>query len=224
MHVLRKICFIILFNILVAKDFQNTYSIQHILECETYLMEQLNFSLSTFHPYKPLQLYIETLKFETDNTFTQSAWNFVNDSYYSDVCLQFSPHLVALAAMYMSHHFSLHKSETEENVKLFKERDEKLRKWFDGLNVQMKEIGMITNQILDLYKTLQELRTGELLGDALLKITKMRLTNAWSMPPIQQQSIPMAPRNGPSAQQSMHAQQQYSGGAPSSQQNGSHRY
>ncbi|KAL0486146.1 cyclin C [Acrasis kona] len=178
---------------ILPSEFTNLYSMQNIIDCEIHLMEQLDFNLTIYHPYKQLELYIESLHLENDVALVQSAWNFMNDSYYSDACLQFSPHLIALASVYMAHLFGRVDLD-EAQQKQFKERDDRIKKWFDTLNVHMRQIGAITNQILDLYKTLQESRTGDVLATPLLKITKMRMANVWrtnqpSYPP-QQQAIP----------------------------------
>lgn len=86
----------------------------------------------------------------------QTAWNIVNDSYYSDVCLQHPPHLVALAVIYII-------GITQSNVEVTppstpavpnnpllpfvvpkqqqpEKLDVRIRKWFNNLNVHMKPV------------------------------------------------------------------------------------
>jgi cyclin C len=185
---------------------------QNILDCETYLMEQMDFNLTIFHPYKPLQLYIETLKLEHETEFVQTAWTFVNDSYYCDAPLLYPPFMIAIAALYMSHQFHCRRNDTEEKIRIFRERDEKLRQWLDGLNIHMRQIGAITNLILDMYKILKDMKTGDLIAVPLFKITKLRNNNGWNIPqyppPVQHQrpnnQMPpqmYMPNNGPPVQQ-----------------------
>jgi hypothetical protein len=196
---------------------------QNILECETYLMEQLDFNLTVFHPYKPLQLYIEQLKLENELQFVQTAWSFVNDSYYTDVHLQYPPYMIALAAIYMSHHFNCRKNDTEENLRAFRDRDDRMRKWFDGLNVHMKDIGAISNQIIDTYKQLKHLQISADIGPPLIKITRMRTNNGWGVPIYQQlQTPPIHTGRGSTPMQGAPPIQQPYVQQPT--QNGSYRY
>lgn len=131
-----------------------------IVECETYLMQQLDFQVTVFHPFDFLIKCLKDAKILTSslhpsNQSLLSSWestttpsttkspnnnkndskttpevlgsaeespniaeqerlspelekrclqvcvNFLNDSYFSDVCLHFPPHLIALAIVYM---------------------------------------------------------------------------------------------------------------------------
>lgn len=78
------------------------YSQAEIIECEYYLMEELHYQLVVFHPYRAFKKFIEDLKGTEQSSFVQKAWNIINDSYYSNLCLAYPPYMIALAALYMA--------------------------------------------------------------------------------------------------------------------------
>ena len=76
--------------------------------------------------------------------YGQWANNILNDTYYyQDICLFTPPHLIALAIVYVV-----------GNLKFIgnSKNELRLKEWFSNLNVNMNEIGEITNKILDIYK------------------------------------------------------------------------
>lgn len=56
--------------------------LEDILECEFYVLEELDYSLLVFHPYRSLQPYLADLD---EKDCLDSAWSIVNDSYRTDV-------------------------------------------------------------------------------------------------------------------------------------------
>jgi cyclin C len=148
------------------------YGMHMIIECEAYLMEQLNFNLCVYHAYKPLEMYIRHLEHATYNPRLdmtrnyQMCINFINDSYYSTtLCLEYPPHLIALAAIYMCG-IMFDQSPTGDN--------DWMRKWFYDLNVDMSEIANIVDDMLDMYKLIHMNHTGDKIGSILLKIDGIR--------------------------------------------------
>ncbi|EFC49674.1 predicted protein [Naegleria gruberi] len=150
------------------------YPLQQILECELYLMEQLNFNLTVFHSHTSLMTYVKDA--ELDKSLYQICWNIVNDSFYSEVVLKYPPYLVSLTSIYMT---SILKNDEENNI-----NKEKARKWFDQLYVDMKVIGDITEEILNMYSILRRINDtqteiGRTCSGALEKLQKMRNTFFW---------------------------------------------
>ncbi|KAK4055021.1 RNA polymerase II holoenzyme cyclin-like subunit [Microbotryomycetes sp. JL221] len=96
-----------------------------IAEMEFYLIEELDFHLIVFHPYRALvQLcgrdagaqsggeqgrLARASMLEMDDTALQMAWFVINDTFRSSLCLVHPPHLIAIAAIYLA--FSLHPPE-----------------------------------------------------------------------------------------------------------------
>ncbi|ORY91797.1 cyclin-like protein [Leucosporidium creatinivorum] len=93
-----------------------------LAEMEFYLIEELDFHLVIFHPYRSLvQLCgrdggptaggevgkaTRSAMLEMDDTALQMAWFVINDTFRSSLCLIHPPHLIAIAAIYLA--FSLH--------------------------------------------------------------------------------------------------------------------
>lgn len=78
------------FNYAYPQEFP--YSSKHILECEFYLLENLDCCLIVFQPYRPLLLLIQDIGQE-DQLLTLT-WRIINDSLRTDVSLLYPPHQV----------------------------------------------------------------------------------------------------------------------------------
>lgn len=74
------------------------YSSKHILECEFYLLENLDCCLIVYQPYRPLLLLIQDIGQE-DQLLTLT-WRIINDSLRTDVSLLFPPHQVKFSALH----------------------------------------------------------------------------------------------------------------------------
>ncbi|ORX89158.1 cyclin C [Basidiobolus meristosporus CBS 931.73] len=112
----------------------------HVLaECEFYLLEDLQFHLIIFHPYRSLSIYMADLKL--GRSCLQTAWFIVNDSYRTNLCLLYPPHMIALAAIYLM--CSLYPEHVEK-------RD--MRQWFADLQVEIEQIVEITQELITLYE------------------------------------------------------------------------
>lgn len=125
------------------------WPLSYILECEFYVLEELDFCLLVFHPYRSLQPYLADLNMEGS---LESVWSIVNDSYRTDIstCINFAfiihfdsyqvslmypPHVIALACIFVSG--------------IIAGKD--VRPWFAELNVEMKDVWEVIKEILDAY-------------------------------------------------------------------------
>ncbi|KPV77259.1 uncharacterized protein RHOBADRAFT_12067 [Rhodotorula graminis WP1] len=93
-----------------------------LAEMEFYLLEELDFHLIVFHPYRALVQLCgrdggaatggdegkasRAGMLEMDDTALQMAWFIINDTFRSSLCLVHPPHLIAVAAVYLA--FALH--------------------------------------------------------------------------------------------------------------------
>ncbi|GAA5893722.1 hypothetical protein JCM8208_001227 [Rhodotorula glutinis] len=93
-----------------------------LAEMEFYLLEELDFHLIVFHPYRALVQLCgrdggatagggdgkasRASMLEMDDTALQMAWFIINDTFRSSLCLVHPPHLIAVAAVYLA--FALH--------------------------------------------------------------------------------------------------------------------
>ncbi|BGP00718.1 RNA polymerase II holoenzyme cyclin-like subunit [Rhodotorula toruloides] len=89
-----------------------------LAEMEFYLLEELDFHLIIFHPYRALiQLcgrdgganaageegrLNKDKMLEMDDTTLQMSWFIINDTFRSSLCLVHPPHLIAVAAIYLA--------------------------------------------------------------------------------------------------------------------------
>ncbi|GAA6018459.1 hypothetical protein JCM10207_000901 [Rhodosporidiobolus poonsookiae] len=99
-----------------------TFDPTKLAEMEFYLLEELDFHLVVYHPYRALVQLCgrdggaaaggeEGRKergrmLEMDDTALQMAWYIINDTFRSSLCLIHPPHLIAIAAIYLA--FALH--------------------------------------------------------------------------------------------------------------------
>jgi len=124
------------FNYAFPSPFDFPYRANSILECEFYLLENMDCCLVVFQPYRPLVQYTQDLGQGLEEAILPLAWRIVNDSMRTDVCLLYPPFLIALACLHMA------------SVILGKD----LKIWFAELNVDMDKIQEISKHILGLYE------------------------------------------------------------------------
>lgn len=74
------------------------YRTNHVLECEFYLLENLDCCLIVYQPYRPLLQLVQDMGQE-EQLLTLS-WRIVNDSLRTDVCLLYPPYQVSLFTSY----------------------------------------------------------------------------------------------------------------------------
>lgn len=110
------------------------YRANNILECEFYLLENMDCCLVVFQPYRPLVQYCQDMGVE--ETVLPIAWRIVNDSLRTDVSLMYPPYQIALSCIHMA------------CVILNKD----CKQWFAELHVDLDKIQEISKQILNLYE------------------------------------------------------------------------
>ncbi|XP_051155919.1 cyclin-K-like isoform X2 [Leptopilina boulardi] len=122
---------------------------ESVMKCESVLLQTVNFEFDIEHPYKYLVKYAKYLKGEKTKiqTIVQMAWNFVNDSLSTTLCLEWEPEVIAIALINVS--AKLNKFKIDD----WKGRKPNHTKWCDLFilnldNTVLEDIGL---QILDLY-------------------------------------------------------------------------
>lgn len=111
------------------------YRTNHILECEFYLLENLDCCLIVYQPYRPLLQLIADVGTSEEQLLTL-AWKIVNDSLRTDLSLLYPPYQIALGCLQIA------------CVVLQKD----LKSWFAELNVDMDKIQEIARAITNLYE------------------------------------------------------------------------
>ncbi|KAI4470508.1 cyclin [Holotrichia oblita] len=110
------------------------YRTNHILECEFYLLENLDCCLIVYQPYRPLLQLMQDLGHEEQ--LLTLAWKIVNDSLRTDVCLLYPPYQIAIGCMQIA------------CVILQKDQH---KMWFAELNVDIEKIQEIARYIINLF-------------------------------------------------------------------------
>ncbi|KAI0366253.1 cyclin-like protein [Pilatotrama ljubarskyi] len=169
-----------------------------LAEMEFYLVDELECDLTVFHPYRTLMTLCgkrgrpasEAEAGETDDdpsegklplseTAVQTAWFIINDTYRSELCLLYPPHLIAIAAIYLtlvfntatratiqttpahsaagssqhtqSEHSSRRSSRSASNSSKKHAQPPDLIGWMAGLNVSMSLVATVAQEIISLY-------------------------------------------------------------------------
>ena len=76
---------------------------ERLIRAERELLKELGFILYTEHPHKFILNYCKLLTLDetTLKRLAQYAWNFINDSQRTDVCMRFPPETICCAALWM---------------------------------------------------------------------------------------------------------------------------
>jgi cyclin T len=111
----------------------------NILTHELIVLQTIAFDMTIEHPYKYLLMYVKQI--QGNRNLAQVAWNFVNDSLRTTLCLQFKPQLIASAAIYLASKF------------LKYPLPEGSKPWWEVFNAKIEDLEEISNQILDLYES-----------------------------------------------------------------------
>lgn len=133
------------------------YRPNHILECEFYLLENMDCSLVVFQPYRPLVQYCQDMQVE--ESVLPVAWRIVNDSLRTDVSLLFPPHQIALSCLHMA------------CVILGKDS----RQWFAELHVDFDKVQEISKYILNLYELWKSFDEKKEMAQVLTKMPKPKM-------------------------------------------------
>ncbi|KYQ92971.1 putative K-type cyclin [Tieghemostelium lacteum] len=112
-----------------------------ILVSEHQILTTIAFDLAVEHPYKCLLEYIKHIG--GSKHLCQVAWNFVNDSLRTTLCLHYPPDLISYASVYLATKFL--------NLQLSSGGDVK-KQWWEILNIKLEVLEDISKQILDLYE------------------------------------------------------------------------
>lgn len=126
-------------------------------EFEFYLLEELEFYLIVWHPYRSLIHFANELGIRESGL--QYAWFIVNDSYRTDVCLLYPPHMIALAAIYMTvvlNHADFVAGSIGDKTDM--------RQWFADLNVDIAPIVEIVQDILGIYEIWSDWREDKVIA------------------------------------------------------------
>lgn len=82
----------------------NTYfSLKNqVIKAERRILKELGFCVHVKHPHKVIIMYLQILECETNTLLAQQAWNFMNDSFRTDVFVRYSPETIGCACIFLS--------------------------------------------------------------------------------------------------------------------------
>lgn len=124
---------------------------QEVITLERILLQTIKFDLQVEHPYSFLLRYAKCFKGDQQKLqkMVQMAWNFVNDSLSTVVCLQWEPEIIAVALIYLASKLS------KFTVTDWIGRQPQHTRWWDMFvsDVTMDILEDICHQVLDLYQT-----------------------------------------------------------------------
>lgn len=123
---------------------------EEVMTLESILLQTIKFDLQIEHPYGFLIKYAKCLKGDQARLgkIVQMAWNFVNDSLTTTVCLQWEPEIVAVALIHLASKLK------DFTVKDWTGRQPTQLRWWDMFieDVTMEVLEDICHQILDIYQ------------------------------------------------------------------------
>jgi len=154
------------FNYAYTQEFP--YRTNHILECEFYLLENMDCCLIVYQPYRPLIHFVQDLGHEEQ--LLPTAWRMVNDSLRTDCCLMYPPYQIALACLQMAC--------------VVMQKD--VKTWFSELSVDMEKLQEICRYILSMYDLLKTYDEKKEIQALLAKMPKPKTQP--SRPPSSQQT------------------------------------
>lgn len=123
---------------------------EEVMTLERILLQTIKFDLQVEHPYSFLLKYAKCLKGDKTKLqkMVQMAWNFVNDSLSTTVCLQWEPEIIAVALIHLASKLS------KFIVDDWSGRQPNHLRWWDMFvaDVTMEILEDICHQVLDLYQ------------------------------------------------------------------------
>lgn len=123
---------------------------EEVMTLESILLQTIKFDLEVEHPYNFLVTYAKCLIGEKVKIqkMVQMAWNFVNDSLSTTVCLQWEPEIIAVALIHLASKLS------KFSASDWTGRQPNHLRWWDMFisDVTMEILEDICHQVLDLYQ------------------------------------------------------------------------
>lgn len=152
------------------------YRANHILECEFYLLENLDCCLIVYQPYRPLLMLIQDIN--QDEQLLTLTWRIINDSLRTDVSLLFPP--------YQVQQWQLHNLEGNLIIYLFQIAigclqiacvilQKELKMWFAELNVDLDKVQEIARTIVNLFELWKNYDEKKEIQELLSKMPKPKL-------------------------------------------------
>lgn len=113
-----------------------------ILHNEDLLLEALCFDLQLEQPYRLLYDFLCYFNQNENKQVRNSAWAFINDSFYTVLCVQFPSRTIAAAALYAAARHS--------NISF--DDDDLGRPWWEQIDVDLRDLKRACGRMAELYE------------------------------------------------------------------------
>ncbi|XP_063228135.1 cyclin-L1 isoform X2 [Bacillus rossius redtenbacheri] len=110
-----------------------------VIKAERRVLKELGFCVHLMHPHKLIVMYLRVLGYLNNISFVQNAWNYMNDSFRTNVFVRYQPETIACACIYLT--------ARKLDIPLPKNPP-----WFGVFGVLEDDIKEICFQVLRLYK------------------------------------------------------------------------
>ncbi|XP_055624680.1 cyclin-L2-like [Toxorhynchites rutilus septentrionalis] len=128
-----------------------------VIKAERRVLKELGFCVHVKHPHKLIVMYLKYLELEKHHNMMQMAWNFMNDSFRTDVFVRYQPETIACACIYLT--------ARKQNIALPNNPQ-----WFLIFRVTEEDVLDVCYRIMALYKRAKP--NAETLEDAVENLKK----------------------------------------------------
>ncbi|KAK3104561.1 hypothetical protein FSP39_004989 [Pinctada imbricata] len=73
-----------------------------VIKAERRVLKELGFCVHVQHPHKIIVMYLQVLESEHNQKLVQCAWNYMNDSFRTEVFMRFQPEIIASACIFLA--------------------------------------------------------------------------------------------------------------------------
>ncbi|KAL3861354.1 hypothetical protein ACJMK2_007390 [Sinanodonta woodiana] len=73
-----------------------------VIKSERRVLKELGFCVHVQHPHKIIVMYLQVLECEQNQKLVQCAWNYMNDSFRTDVFVRYQPETIACACIFLA--------------------------------------------------------------------------------------------------------------------------
>ncbi|XP_064611919.1 cyclin-L1-like [Liolophura sinensis] len=73
-----------------------------VIKAERRVLKELGFCVHVQHPHKIIVMYLQVLECERNRKLVQTAWNYMNDSFRTDVFVKYQPEKIGCACIYLA--------------------------------------------------------------------------------------------------------------------------
>ncbi|ESO12514.1 hypothetical protein HELRODRAFT_132173, partial [Helobdella robusta] len=113
-----------------------------VIKAERRVLKELGFCVHVKHPHKIIVMYLQVIEAEQNRRLVQYAWNYMNDSFRTNVFVRFQPETIACACIYLA----------SRNLQIPLPNNPP---WWLVMGVDESDLKEISRSILELYTRLK---------------------------------------------------------------------